>query len=262
MKNLFLYLLIIFLCSFSLTGQNKIDSLSLRIKSLEAVIKSKPVTHAKDYKETFYLTQLSNSVTLILGVIGFALVFAGFSSYHFINERFRLQERSIEQQITNVISNTQSLITQSTTEQTIFKTEISMKLSKYEEDYKKYESNHIDFQFVLDYIQGNFYANLFNKNVDEKNAEMSLYYALISFSDFTKCCLSSSDKSNDEFKIEKIKYIKDALKNLLDIKKYKINVELAGTTNNNIGNIRRLDDVEIDFLLSKLQSSIEYEIRK
>ncbi|NRT13633.1 hypothetical protein [Flavobacterium sp. 14A] len=262
MKNLLLCLLVIFLYSFSSTEQNKIDSLSLRIKSLESTIKNKPVLPTTDYKETFYLTQLNNSVTLILSVIGFALVFAGFSSYHFINERFRLQERSIEQQITNVISNSQSLIAQSAAEQAIFKTEVSVKLGEYEKNYKKYESRHIDFEFVLDYIQGSFYANLFNKSVEEEDAEMSLYYALTTFSYFTNCCISKSAKSDNGFKNERVNYIITSLKNIKEVKMYSVDSTFGGTIYNNISNIRKLENIEIDTLLSEVQSSITYEIRK
>ena len=245
-----LIFLLISLITFSIGKlidlQSTVNSLSNEIYLLKNPCANKTLstTDSKlNYKDDFLNEQISNSTTLILSVIGFALIFAGVFTYLFgksvfldVLKQFRLKINEI-------------------------RAEVRQAKNTNEKNYNDIRVKHNDFEFKLDYNQGNFYANLYNKNVDEKNAEMSLYYALIAFSDFTNCCTSSSVKNDNEFKVERVNYIKSSLKNLTEHKEYKTNVEFGGTIHNNISNIRRLDDVEIDMLLSKLQASIKCEIR-
>lgn len=260
MKN-FIYLLIITLSYFVFVQHNEIETLNSKVNALDYKtdnIKNKDFpTVEPDYKETFYLSQLNNSTTLILSVIGFALVIAGIFSFSVIDNKFKVFNSVVQ-------SDFQGLVRKFNTHKTSVDASIekmTIDITKYGENYKRYESRHNDFEFSLNYNQGNFYVTLYNKYVDEKNAEMSLYYALIVFSYFTNCCLSNSDKNDNEFKVEKVYYIKNGLKNLTEFKEYKVNVEFGGTIQNNITNIRKLDNVEIDILLSKLQASIKYETR-
>ena len=238
--------LVIFLYIELNSLQSNVSSLSNEVYLLKHPCKTvvQNTTGSKlNYKDDFLNEQISNSTTLVLSVIGFALVFAGFFTYLFgkgvfldVMKQFRLRINEVRQEVRNANKSNEN---------------------KYREIFNK----HNDFEFSLNYNQGNFYVNLYNKYVDEKNAEMNLYYALIAFSDFTNCCLSNSDKNDNEFKVEKVDYIKNGLKNLAELKEYKVNVEFGGTIHNNISNIRKLDNVEIDILLSKLQASIKYEIR-
>jgi hypothetical protein len=257
----FPYFLIIILSYFVCVQHNEIKTLYSKVNALDYktdnIQKEVFPTTQPDYKETFYLTQLNNSTTLVISVIGFALVIAGIFSFSIIDNKFKVFNSVVQ-------SDFQGLVRKFNAHKTSVDTSINKitnDVTKYGENYKKYESRHNDFEFKLDYNQGNFYANLYNKYVDEKNAEMSLYYALIAFSDFTNCCLRTSVKNDADFKIEKVEYIKNGLKNLTESKEYKINVEFGGTVHNNISNIRKLDIVEIDTLLSKLQASIKYESR-
>ena len=237
--------LIIFFYTKLISLQSKVSSLSNEVYLLKHPCKTivQNTTNNKlNYKDDFLNEQISNSTTLVLSVIGFAIVFAGVFTYFF--------GKSV---ILDVLKNFRLKVNE-------IRTEVRQAKNTNEKNYNDIRVKHSDFEFSLNYNQGNFYVNLYNKYVDEKNAEMSLYYALIAFSDFTNCCLSNSDKNDNEFKVEKVDYIKNGLKNLTELKEYKVNVEFGGTIHNKISNIRKLDSVEIDILLSKLQASIKYEI--
>ncbi len=226
--------------------QSKIISLSNEVYLLKHPCKTivQNTTGSKlNYKDDFLNEQISNSTTLVLSVIGFAIIFAGVFTYFF--------GKSI---ILDVLKNFKLKVNE-------IRAEVRQAKDTNDKNYNDIRVKHNDFEFSLNYNQGNFYANLYNKNVDERNTEMSLYYALIAFSDFTNCCLSNSNKNDNEFKVEKVDYIKNGLKDLTKFKEYKVNVELGGTIHNNISNVRKLDNVEIDILLSKLQASIKYENR-
>ena len=146
------------------------------------------------------------------------------------------------------------------------KRELTFRIASLEQKYADYTSNidskHNDFEFRLDYSQGNDYIGLYNKSVDEKDKEYSLFYALLALSSFTDCYLSKSIKNDEDFKYETLNLIKLTLKSLTTISVYKVSVHISGIITNNISNIRKLNSVEVDILLSKLQASIEYEVRK
>lgn len=238
--------LIIFFYTELISLQSKVNSLSNEIYLLKHPCKTvvqNTTDNRLNYKDDFLNEQISNSTTLVLSVIGFAIVFAGVFTYFF--------GKSV---ILDVLKNFRLKVNE-------IRTEVRQAKNTNEKNYNDIRVKHNDFEFSLNYNQGNFYVNLYNKYVDEKNAEMSLYYALIAFSDFTNCCLSNSDKNDNVFKDEKVDYIKNGLKNLTELKEYKVNVEFGGTIHNNISNIRKLDSVEIDILLSKIQVSIKYETR-
>lgn len=236
--------LLIFFYTELISLESKVISLSNEVYLLKhpcKILVQSATDNKLNYKDDFLNEQLSNSTTLVLSVIGFAIVFAGVFTYFF--------GKSV---ILDVLKNFRLKVNE-------IRTEVRQAKNTNEKNYNDIRIKHNDFEFSLNYNQGNFYVNLYNKYVDEKNAEMSLYYALIAFSDFTNCCLSNSDKNDNEFKVEKVDYIKNGLKNLTEIKEYKVNVEFGGTIQNNITNIRKLDNVEIDILISKLQASIKYE---
>lgn len=238
--------LIIFFYTKLISLQSKVNSLSNEVYLLKHPCKTvvqNTTGNKLNYKDDFLNEQISNSTTLVLSVIGFAIVFAGVFTYFF--------GKSV---ILDVLKNFRLKVNE-------IRTEVRQAKNTNEKNYNDIRIKHNDFEFSLNYNQGNFYVNLYNKYVDEKNAELSLYYALIAFSDFTNCCLSNSDKNDNEFKVEKVDYIKNGLKNLTELKEYKVNVEFGGTIHNNINNIRKLDNFEIDTLLSKLQASIKYETR-
>jgi len=245
-----IWLLVFLLISTIVFTYTKLDSLQSKINSLsnEVYLLKNPCERINfetankvvNFKDDFLNEQISNSTTLLLSVIGFALVFAGFFTYFFgksiildVFKRFKSETNHI-------------------------RADFRKGNKTNEEAYNNIRVKHNDLEFSLLYNQGNFYANLYNKYLDEKNTEMFLYYALCSFSDFTNCCLSESIKNNDDFKNDKIVYIKNGLQDLVKVSKYKVKIDFSGTTHNNISNIRRLEDVEIDILLSKLQASIEY----
>ncbi|TDE01831.1 hypothetical protein [Flavobacterium sandaracinum] len=227
--------------------QSTVNSLSNEVYILKnpcSKITLNVANNKLNYKDDFLNEQISNSTTLILSVIGFALVFAGVFTYFFGKSVFLDVLKQFRLKINEV------------------RAEVRQAKNTNEKNYNDIRVKHNDFEFSLNYNQGNFYVTLYNKYVDDKNTEMSLYYALIAFSDFTTCCLSTSVKNDAEFKIEKVEYIKNGLNNLTEFKNYKVNIEFGGTIQNNITNIRKIDNVEIDILLSKLQASITYENRK
>ena len=146
------------------------------------------------------------------------------------------------------------------------KRELTTRITSLEKEYANYtsyiDSKHNDFEFRLDYSQANDYIGLYNKSVDSKDREYCLFYALLALSSFADSYLSNSNKSDEEFKLQTSKLIKNILEELLRSASYKVSVELSGIITNSLNNIRRLNSIEFDTLLSKLQASIEYEIRK
>ncbi|MBW3518319.1 hypothetical protein [Flavobacterium sp. NKUCC04_CG] len=84
-----LSVLILGLFLYTLSLNSKIDTLNQTLAKV-AVCDTKTMEElsGEQYKETFYLNQLNNSTTLIIGVIGVALVFAGFFSFKLIEEKF------------------------------------------------------------------------------------------------------------------------------------------------------------------------------
>ena len=147
------------------------------------------------------------------------------------------------------------------------KRELNSRITSLEKEYADYKSDidskHNDFEFRLDYSQANEYIGLYNKSLDNKDKkEYCLFYALLSLSSFADSYLSSSEKSDEEFKLQTSTLIKNILDELLRSTSYKVSVELSGIITNSINNVRKLNNVQFDILLSKLQSSITYENRK
>ena len=149
------YLLIIVLSYFICIQHNKIETLNSKINSLDYKtdnLKKKDFpTVEQDYKETFYLTQLSNSTTLVLSVIGFALILAGVSSYILIKERFEIFDAQTKQKVDNVSSEIKSLRISNNNTIDAFRNEISVKLSEYEKNYKDIEKHIYEIRNDLNY---------------------------------------------------------------------------------------------------------------
>ena len=145
------------------------------------------------------------------------------------------------------------------------KRELTTRIASLEKEYTDYSTEinnkHNDFEFRLNYSQANDYIGLYNKNVDDKDKEYSLFYSLLALSSFSDCYVSNSTKNDEEFKYETLSLIKLILNNLTEITIYKISVKLSGIITNNINNVRKLNNVDLDLLLSKIQSCIEYENR-
>lgn len=251
----FTYLFIIILSYFVCVQHNEIKILNSKVNSLDYKtdnIKKKDFpTVEPDYKETFYLSQLSNSTTLILSVIGFALILAGISSYVLINDRFALEKTSTEQQIM-----------ESNHSQSTFKNEISVKLSEYEENYKKYEIKHNDFEFRLTNFQANESINRFYYNYDKNDFEMALYYALNALSEFSKCYFIENKFNDIGFKDGVFETIDSTLDLLNKQNSFMVSIQFKKLIYNSMIVIRNIDDENIHKKLSILDSKITYENKK
>jgi hypothetical protein len=184
----------------------------------------------RQFKEDSYIRQQSNDTTLILLVFTIALGLTAFLTVVPTRREFDARITSLEKEYTNYSTNI--------------------------------NNKHNDFEFRLDYSQANDYIGLYNKSVIDKDKEYCLFYAVLALSSFVDSYLSSSEKSDEEFKVQTATLIKNILDELLRSTSYKVSVELSGIITNSINNVRKLSNIQFDILLSKLQSSIEYEIRK
>lgn len=100
-----------FLHNRSLVGEiksmnEKLESLHLISTSKDALSVNREVLNLQ-FKEDFYLNQLNNSTTIILGSIGFVLALGGFLTFKSIDERLVLMEQKAEEksdEIRNVVS--------------------------------------------------------------------------------------------------------------------------------------------------------------
>jgi hypothetical protein len=180
----FPYLLILILSYFVCVQYNEIKTLYSKINALDYktdnIKKKEFPTVETEYKETFYLTQLSNSTTLILSVIGFALVFAGISSYILIKERFEIFDAQTKQKVDNVSSEIKSFRVSNNNTINTFRNEISVKLTKYEAKYKEIEHIIYDLKNELNSEVSELKYKQSKKNYDEKNFFGFIFYGLLS----------------------------------------------------------------------------------
>jgi hypothetical protein len=255
----FSYFLIIFLSYFVCVQHNEIKTLNSKVNALDYktdnIQKKIFPTTQPDYKETFYLTQLGNSTTLVLSVIGFALVIAGIFSFSVIDNKFKVFNSVVQ-------SDFQGLISKFNTHKTSIDTsveEMANNIAKQSENYKKYKIRHSDFEFRLNISQAYENIDKYTYYEDKGNKDYALYHALYSLSDFTNCYFSDSEKSDESLKSEIINTIIATLSNLIVYKEYKISVDFKYLILENIKNVRRLNNNKIDSLLSKLHSIIEFE---
>lgn len=207
MKKLF-YLLIVVIFSLVIINQhNDIKTLNSKINALDYRIdnvnKKEIKTAQNDYKENFYLTQLNNSTTLILSVIGFSLVFAGFFSFKLFDDKVKSIDKSIESKINSVNKSVIDFI----------KT-IDGKTKKYEDDYKKIEHTIYDLKNDLDYEIVNLKYNEAKEAFSRKNLSGYIFYSLYS-------C---------KYSVECIKYYRKTNSSLAD--------SMLETMNSRIDNIR------------------------
>lgn len=155
----YLTFLLLLILSFIIYNQcNEISILNSKVSALDYKLdnvnkKQFPTVQNND-KESFYLTQLSNSTTLILSVIGFSLVLAGISSFIIIKERFEIFDTSTKQKINNVRQEIEVFRTSNTNIINTYKAEINDKIHKYETEYEKikhtiyYLKNDLDYELV------------------------------------------------------------------------------------------------------------------
>ncbi|EKT3964540.1 hypothetical protein AAIP55_002103 [Flavobacterium psychrophilum] len=253
---------ILILSYFVCVQHDKISSLNSQVNSLDYKIdnikKKDFPTVELDYKETFYLAQLSNSTTLVLSVIGFALVIAGIFSFSIIDTKFKVINNTIQNDM-------QGLKTEFNTLKSSVNTSVNSltnEVTNYSENYKKYESRHNDFEFRLNFNQANENINKFYFYSDKKSMEYAVYHSLYGLSDFTNCYFSNSVNSDLSFKKETLSTVRDTLLLISKTNSYKVSVQLSTLILENIKNIRRLGSNDIDTLLSKVHSSIKFENRE
>lgn len=253
------YIVILFLSYFVCIQNDKLENLTSKVNTLEYKtnnLKNKSFSNVTtDYKETFYLTQLSNSTTLILSVIGFSLVIAGLFSFSIIDTKFKVIKHSVDDDVNSL--ETRVNIIESSVNTSI--NSLRDNMTKYSEDYKNYESRHSDFEFRLNQSQAVENIDKSSYYKDKNDMGNALYHVLYGLSDLTNCYFSSSLNSDDNYKKEALIVIEETLKMLSKKDYHYLSMNYSKLTNDNIKNIRRLENDIIDKLLSKVQVSIEYK---
>lgn len=258
----YLLILILVLSYFVCVQHNEIETLNSKVNALDYKtdnIKKKDFpTVEPDYKETFYLSQLSNSTTLVLSVIGFALVIAGIFSFSVIDNKFKVFNSVVQ-------SDFQGLVRKFNTHKTSVDTSIekmTIDITKYGENYKMYESRHNDFEFRLTNFQANESINRFFYNYDKNDFEMALYYALNALSDFSKCYFIENKFNDAGFKDGVFESMNSTLDLLNNQKSFIMSVQFKKVIYNSMIIIRNIDDENIHKKLSLLDSKITYENNK
>ena len=166
-------------------------------------------TVEQDYKETFYLTQLSNSTTLVLSVIGFALILAGVSSYILIKERFEIFDTQTKQKVDNVSSEIKSLRISNNNTIDAFRDEISVKLSEYEKNYKDIEKHIYEIRNDLNYEISNSEYNQAKEFYDDNKLYPFIFYSLLGMSVNTDIYTYYNEQNNSvlmESNLDLVKY--------------------------------------------------------
>lgn len=142
----YLTFILVLVLSFIVCKQyDEINNLTIRLNHLDYKVdninKNKFQTAIINDKESFYLTQLSNSTTLILSVIGFSLVLAGISSFLIIKERFEIFDASTKQKIVNISRELELFRDSNSNIIDTHKAEINNQIHKYETDYENIKHN-------------------------------------------------------------------------------------------------------------------------
>jgi outer membrane murein-binding lipoprotein Lpp len=264
------YLLIIVLSYFICNQHNEIQTLNSKINALDYKtdnLKKKDFpTVEQDYKETFYLTQLSNSTTLVLSVIGFALILAGVSSYILIKERFEIFDAQTKQKVDNVSSEIKSLRISNNNTIDAFRNEISVKLSEYEKSYKDIEKHIYEIRNDLNYEISNSKYNQAKEYYNENKIYPFVFYSLLGISvntDIYKYYNEQNNKMLAQSNLDLIKstldlFLRDLL-NLLDKNTETITIEQKGTIIRLIENINNTNDNYVFDTLSKVYNSLKFQ---
>lgn len=264
------YLLILVLSYFVCLQYNEIQTLNSKVNSLDYktdnIAKKSFQTVEQDYKETFYLAQLNNSTTLVLSVIGFALILAGVSSYILIKERFEIFDAQTEQKVNNVSSEIESFRISSNDTINTLRNEISVKLSEYENNYKDIEKHIYEIKNDLNYEISNSKYNQAKEAYNDNNLYSFIFYSLISMSVNTDIYVYYEEQNNNNLSDSNLDLIKSTLNlflsdlsKLLKTNKDVITIEQQETIISLIEDINRTDDVYIFDKLSKMYSSLKFE---
>ena len=264
------YLLIIVLSYFICIQHNKIETLNSKINSLDYKtdnLKKKDFpTVEQDYKETFYLTQLSNSTTLVLSVIGFALILAGVSSYILIKERFEIFDAQTKQKVDNVSSEIKSLRISNNNTIDAFRNEISVKLSEYEKNYKDIEKHIYEIRNDLNYEISNSKYNQAKEFYDDNKIYPFIFYSLLGMSVNTDIHTYYNEQDNSVLMESNLDLIKSTLDLFLsDLSKLlKTNTDIITTEEQKtiislIEDINKTNDTYIFDNLSKFYNSLKFQ---
>ncbi|MBA9072591.1 hypothetical protein GGR22_000717 [Flavobacterium gossypii] len=218
---------------------SKIDSLSGRLeKSAICDTETLKELSKQQYKEDFYLNQLSNSTTLILSVIGFALVLAGVSSYFIIDEKleiikqnFRTEHELLSTLFTNTI-NTQNISIDT------FRKDMNANTTQNIADYKELEHKMLDVKNDLDFESATIKHNEGNEALSYGQLGVFIFFRFRSMSSTSKNIAYYKSRKLDDLAQSSIDLLNSRLENLHSkIENY--------ITSNNLQKYR-LSDIDYD----------------
>ena len=223
-----------------------------------------------DSKESFYLTQLSNSTTLILSVIGFALVLASISSFFIIRERFEIFDSSTNQKITTINNTIKTFKDVINTDVNTFKTEIKNQIVEYNKKHKDVEHSILELKNDLNFEASVIKSNEANKALSYGDFENFLFYSLYS-NNYKKKCLShyKENDKNGTLHVSLLESINSNLEYTLTTLKSSPNFEENGnkifinSDSENvmmmINSINKLEDENIFKTLSSIYNILEFK---
>ncbi|MBC8884440.1 hypothetical protein H9X57_16885 [Flavobacterium piscinae] len=141
-----------------------------------------PLTDAqikeRQFKEEMYIRQQEKDTTLILSVIGFSLVFAGFLSFKLFDDRVKIINTSFESSIHTVNSRIDAFIET-----------INSITTNYETNYKNIEHTIYDLKNDFDYELVTLKQNEAKQALSNQNLNGYIFYSLYSYRFSAKCIL-------------------------------------------------------------------------
>lgn len=273
MKNFFLGSVIILLL-FSVLYQidvsnnlhSRVDTLNSKFSKMSVCDEATMREFAnQQYKEDFYLTQLGDSTTLILSVIGFALILAGLFSFKHIDEKFK----NFETIITSKIEENKEMIKAQDDRINNFINSINEKEVKSSENFKSLRSEMLSFKNDLDYELVTIKENDAKQSLGYNDFENYLFYTLYSNSFRVKCIKYYSNRPGSEELATRLKNIlktslEKALENLKsNLESSKVDRIFIEDTKphiliNFIGEINELNDKSNFKTLSEIYSLLSF----
>ena len=132
----------------------------------------------RQFKEEMYIRQQEKDTTLILSVIGFSLVFAGFLSFKLFDDKVKIINTSFESSIHSVNSRVDAFIER-----------INSITSNYEKNYKNIEHTIYELKNDFDYELVTLKQNEAKEAFSNQNLNGYIFYSLYSYRFSTKCIL-------------------------------------------------------------------------
>lgn len=205
----------------------------------------------QSYKEELYLNQLSNSTTLVLSVIGFAIVIGGIFSYVNLNERFKSQDES-------------STVFRASIEKLVKRN--SKNTEKYKTDSEKIEHGLLELKNKLDFQIFHIDEEKSRDRLDKKEYAMGVFYMLSSLKHLSDFMIYIKEERTNDYDVC-LTTLNLMLKSFLSEAEKLEKIKSEDYFNNEtiielIEDINQLKDDKVYSLLSKVYNTIEFTEEK